>query len=61
MSPIIVLAALIISLLIMLGFLYLSFKLPPLGEEEEMDFKNEIDINQLLPLQIGYWEVRGWR
>ncbi len=60
MSAIIILATLILSILISLGLVYISFKFSELSEED-LDQGNDMNRFELLPLQIGYYEVRGWR
>lgn len=60
MSTIITLAAVILSLLICLGLVYLSFKSADL-DEDEVEFDNGAKGFELLPLQFGYFEARGWR
>lgn len=60
MSAIIILATLILSILISLGLVYISFKFSELSEDD-LDQGNDMNRFELLPLQIGYYEVRGWR
>ena len=60
MSAIIILATLILSILISLGLVYISFKFSELSEED-LDQGNDMSRFEFLPLQIGYYEVRGWR
>ncbi len=60
MSSINFLAALILSLLICLGLVYLSFKSIELDSEDD-EFENSMNGFELLPHQFGYFEARGWR
>lgn len=60
MSAIIILAALILSILISLGLVYLSYKFSNF-EDEDLDNVSDFTKFDLLPLQLGCLELRGWR